>query len=156
MSILNVDLRSAPPTTDEMVREIEHIQRQIRFRAVAVAAITLATVIWMDFLRPATQVPASQAWLVSGVFILMMALCFWVSWRQLRQFKKADPLARMQLESLSDRADIARYVHLVQKEGRELTAGEAQALLSIAGYSRSKEEEAVRQAAYRRIHSLTN
>lgn len=156
MSILNVDLRSAPATSVEITREFDHIQRRLRIRAVVVVAITLASVIWMDFFGSVALGPVSYAGIISGSFIFMMALCFWVSWRQLRQFKKADPLVCMQLESLSDRPDIARYVHLVQNEGREITAGEAQALLSIAGYSRAKEEEASLQAAYRRIHSRTS
>lgn len=159
MSFLDVDLRSAPPTIDEVSGEFSRLHRRMHNRATVLAAtgITLlAVIVWLDGARPISDDQIFGVGFLAGIIFLPMLIWWYSSAVDLSMLRPANPIACLKLETEMERPEIALYVHHVQAHGRELTAGEAQALLSIAGYSRAKEEEASLQAAYRRIHSLTS
>lgn len=159
ITVFDPDLQAPAPSSADIAEELaqaELIKRQ-RVRVFALTTVSLvAMIVWVDAAQVLSRDHSFALGFGTGLICFPMLLWALKAVSRVHEFKPADAHACADLESLMNRPEIARYVQQVQEQGRFLTAGEARALESIAGYCRAQDEEAKRQAAYQRIHSLTN
>lgn len=159
MSILKVDHLSHPPAKADVDLALEGIQR--RFQSVlsiacAVILVAVIGIVVIDIEKLLAQDQAFGAGVIAGFIVFGMVLWISIEKSKLSPFEPANKATCMELESLTHRPDVDRYLNLVRQQGRMLTMGEAASILRAVGYSRAKEQEDRLQEAYRRIHSLSN